>query len=201
MNHTRKSLRSIVVAGLVLALALSACGDDDGGGGSAAVPSEFAPPTAAPDDAQKGGTLKVLANGDVDYMDPGAAYYQFTYMITGAGHRTLVSYDPDDVDQPTPDGAVDQPDISDDGLKITYTIREGMNFAPPVDREITAADYEYAIERAGELIADGWTAHATVDAGTMRPTRVPEWLRDAILSAEAREPSSSPSYCTGTSGS
>jgi len=45
--------------------------------------------------------------------------------------------------------------------------------------------YEYAIERGGELIADGWTAHATVDAATMRPTRVPGWLRDAILSAEA----------------
>ena len=44
--------------------------------------------------------------------------------------------------------------------------------------------YDYAIERGGELIADGWTAHATVDAATMRPTRVPEWLRDAILSAE-----------------
>jgi acyl-CoA thioester hydrolase len=46
--------------------------------------------------------------------------------------------------------------------------------------------YEYAIERAGELIADGWTAHATVAAATMRPTRVPQWLREAIASAEAR---------------
>jgi acyl-CoA thioester hydrolase len=46
--------------------------------------------------------------------------------------------------------------------------------------------YEYAIERAGELIADGWTAHATVDAATMRPTRVPQWLQDAIASAEAQ---------------
>jgi acyl-CoA thioesterase FadM len=44
--------------------------------------------------------------------------------------------------------------------------------------------YEYAIERGGELIADGWTAHATVDAATMRPTRVPGWLRDAIVNAE-----------------
>jgi acyl-CoA thioester hydrolase len=50
--------------------------------------------------------------------------------------------------------------------------------------------YEYAIERDGELLADGWTAHATVDSATMRPTRVPEWLIDAIASAEARESSS-----------
>jgi acyl-CoA thioester hydrolase len=45
--------------------------------------------------------------------------------------------------------------------------------------------YEYAIERAGETIADGWTAHATVDAESFRPTRVPTWLIDAITSAEA----------------
>jgi acyl-CoA thioester hydrolase len=46
--------------------------------------------------------------------------------------------------------------------------------------------YEYAIERDGTLLADGWTAHATVDGVTMRPTRVPDWLREAIVSAEAR---------------
>jgi acyl-CoA thioesterase FadM len=52
--------------------------------------------------------------------------------------------------------------------------------------------YEYAIERNGELIADGWTAHATVDSATMRPTRVPPWLIEAITSAEdAAQPASS----------
>jgi len=51
--------------------------------------------------------------------------------------------------------------------------------------------YEYAIERDGELLADGWTQHATVDAATMRPTRVPEWLIEAITSAEAQASTSS----------
>ena len=45
--------------------------------------------------------------------------------------------------------------------------------------------YEYAIERDGEVIADGWTAHATVDGATMRPTRVPQWLSESIASAES----------------
>jgi acyl-CoA thioester hydrolase len=54
--------------------------------------------------------------------------------------------------------------------------------------------YEYAVERAGVVIADGWTAHATVDGKTLRPTRVPRWLTDAIASAEGagRATSSSP---------
>jgi acyl-CoA thioester hydrolase len=40
--------------------------------------------------------------------------------------------------------------------------------------------FEYAVERDGELIAEGWTAHGTVDAATMRPTRTPAWLVSAI---------------------
>jgi acyl-CoA thioester hydrolase len=40
--------------------------------------------------------------------------------------------------------------------------------------------YEYLVERDGETLADGWTAHATVDAVTFRPTRVPSWLVEAL---------------------
>ena len=45
--------------------------------------------------------------------------------------------------------------------------------------------YEYAIERAGELVADGFTAHAIVDAATHRPTRVPAWFAEAVATAES----------------
>jgi acyl-CoA thioester hydrolase len=46
--------------------------------------------------------------------------------------------------------------------------------------------YEYAIERDGVVIADGWTSHATVDGATLRPTRVPTWLAEEIALAERR---------------
>jgi acyl-CoA thioester hydrolase len=46
--------------------------------------------------------------------------------------------------------------------------------------------FEYAARRGdGELLADGWTAHACVDARTLRPTRVPAFLVDAIAAAES----------------
>jgi acyl-CoA thioester hydrolase len=52
--------------------------------------------------------------------------------------------------------------------------------------------YEYVIVREdGVLLADGWTAHACVDAATFRPTRVPDWLADAIRSAESSSARSS----------
>jgi acyl-CoA thioester hydrolase len=44
--------------------------------------------------------------------------------------------------------------------------------------------FEYVVEREGEALADGWTAHACVDARTHRPTRVPDWLADEIATAE-----------------
>jgi acyl-CoA thioester hydrolase len=40
--------------------------------------------------------------------------------------------------------------------------------------------FEYAVERDGVAIAGGWTAHGTVDAKTLRPTRTPAWLVEAI---------------------
>jgi acyl-CoA thioester hydrolase len=51
--------------------------------------------------------------------------------------------------------------------------------------------FEYAVERAGTVIADGWTGHGTVDSATLRPTRLPAWLTEAIATAEASPPSSS----------
>jgi len=46
--------------------------------------------------------------------------------------------------------------------------------------------YDYVIVRIdGMPIADGWTAHACVDAKTFSPTRVPDWLADAIRTAES----------------
>jgi acyl-CoA thioester hydrolase len=48
--------------------------------------------------------------------------------------------------------------------------------------------FDYLIERLGdgqpEVVADGWTLHAIVDTQTLRPTRVPGWLREAIELAE-----------------
>ena len=51
--------------------------------------------------------------------------------------------------------------------------------------------YEYLLERDGERVADGWTAHATVEAETFRPTRIPAWLVEAISEAESRSSSAS----------
>jgi acyl-CoA thioester hydrolase len=69
-----------------------------------------------------------------------------------------------------------QPARFDDRLRVYTRIGEarGARFR-----------FDYEITRNGELIADGWTSHACVDAKTLKPTRIPQALADAIATAEA----------------
>jgi acyl-CoA thioester hydrolase len=46
--------------------------------------------------------------------------------------------------------------------------------------------FEYALARDDEVVADGWTQHAFVDRETLRPTRFPAWLAEAIAETESR---------------
>ncbi len=50
--------------------------------------------------------------------------------------------------------------------------------------------YEYAVERPNEsgraeLVAEAYTSHATVDAATWRPQRLPQSFVDAVVRAES----------------
>jgi acyl-CoA thioester hydrolase len=48
--------------------------------------------------------------------------------------------------------------------------------------------FEYVVERTSvpsATIAEGWTAHACVDATTLRPTRMPPWLAEGIARVES----------------
>src|SRR5256714_6787317 len=79
-----------------------------------------------------------------------------------------------------------QPAHFDDRLRIHTRIGElrGARFR-----------FDYEVTREGDAIGDGWTAHACVDAQTLRPTRIPTALARAIRAAEADplgEPPGSP---------
>jgi acyl-CoA thioester hydrolase len=51
--------------------------------------------------------------------------------------------------------------------------------------------FDYEVRRGDELIADGWTSHACIDAATFRPTRIPQSLAEAIARAESAASSAS----------
>ena len=57
------------------------------------MPTSTATATIGPE----GGTITVVTAGDVDNIDPGIAYYSFTYEITYATQRPLYAYKPTSV--------------------------------------------------------------------------------------------------------
>jgi acyl-CoA thioester hydrolase len=61
-------------------------------------------------------------------------------------------------------------------------------WARTTDRRGARFRFEYGIERISEpngLLAEGWTAHACIDAESMRPVRIPAWLADTLASLES----------------
>jgi peptide/nickel transport system substrate-binding protein len=161
---SRTLFRALFAAALVaFALAVAACGsdDDEGGGGGGggeqggssggAAIEQLTAGTATENletatEGRRGGELTMLAQADVDNIDPGISYYTVGIGLFSALHRNLYSYQPND-EQPTPDLAEAEPEISEDGQTITVRIREGIRFSEPVGREVTSDDVEYAIER------------------------------------------------------
>ena len=139
----RRSGLTALLAVACVAAVVSGCGSDNNKKSSSG-----SAPTSAPASAKKGGTLTMLASGDVDNkLDPGYSYYQYDFILDNDLHRTLYRYKPNDTNKPSPDLAEGEPQISQDGKTITIKIRKGVKFSPPVNREVTSKDVKYAIER------------------------------------------------------
>jgi peptide/nickel transport system substrate-binding protein len=112
--------------------------------------------TAAGSSPKRGGTITVLSAGDVDHIDPGEAYYSFSYEITYATQRPLLAYKPNSL-KAIPDLAARMPTVSKDGRTVTVQIRHGVRFSPPVNREVTSKDVKYGIERGfATSVANGY---------------------------------------------
>ena len=72
--------------------------------------------------------------------------------------------------------------------------RGGVRFDDELRIHVRATDvrgarfrFEYVVERISDpqgVVADGWTGHACVSADTLRPTRMPTWLAEAIAGVE-----------------
>ena len=142
-----KSLRMLLM-GILAALALFAvaCGDDDEGAGGSADTQEAAPAQDGEPTGKQGGTLKVSGSSDVDYLDPGHTYYTVGYQVAYAIGRPLYGFKPGE-EQPVPDLAESEPEISEDAKSITVKIKPNVKFGPPVNRAVTSKDIKYAFER------------------------------------------------------
>jgi peptide/nickel transport system substrate-binding protein len=132
--------------------------------------------------AQKGGTLRVSLNTDLDYVDPALAYYTVSWSIEYATCSNLMNYP----DAPAPRGsrlvpevAQGSPVISKNGKTYTFTLKKTYRFSNGA--KITAASYAAAINRnlnpkmaspAQPFIEDILGAKAVIDGGATKASGV-----------------------------
>jgi peptide/nickel transport system substrate-binding protein len=100
-----------------------------------------------------GGTLTYEFEefGYTSGFDPSGEYLSSAWgLYSNLLLRTLVNYkhiEGPEGNELVPDLAAEMPEISDDGLTYTFTLRDDVNFGPPVSRPITSKDVEYAFRR------------------------------------------------------
>jgi ABC-type transport system substrate-binding protein len=93
-----------------------------------------------------GGTLVATTSGDPEDLDPAISYGWQDYNLVHNVFNGLLGYKPASTTL-VPDIAAAWPTISQDGLIWTFTLRHGVMFQPPVNREVQAADFKYSWER------------------------------------------------------
>jgi peptide/nickel transport system substrate-binding protein len=175
-----RSIRSVAAIALVavLGLVLAACGSSStsssgssgGSSGKASASGKLEtgeyqnPTTQSLTGGKKGGTLQVLDETDFEHIDPGIAYYSLDYEVVFATQRPLYSNKPNTSTEASPDMAEGQPVISADNKTVTVKLKEGIKFSPPVNREVTAEDVAYAIERGDNPNVANPYIHAYFDS-------------------------------------
>jgi peptide/nickel transport system substrate-binding protein len=121
-------------------------------GALAAAACSIATVPAHAEDAQTGGTLRILGTEEIDHFDPTSGALVTTMNFSRATVRTLISYagSTDETKRITPEGdlATEVPQPTDDGLTYTFKLRQGANWnAPSGPRQITSQDFELGMKR------------------------------------------------------
>lgn len=136
------------LAAAVGALALLGCGQSttsSTGGDSGGTPVN-------------GGTLKAAMGDNPDHLDSGLSYATEGWEILEATGNGLLGFQKTSGAagaKTVPDLATEMPVVSDGGKSYSFTMRRGVKFSPPVNREVLPSDIKFAIERLFRIDSGG----------------------------------------------
>jgi peptide/nickel transport system substrate-binding protein len=149
-TRTRTSLAVASLAALALtAAACSSANKGSNGSGTSLLHSgvQALNPGGTP---KSGGTLNMLGDGDLDYMDYNVSYYTIGGLTQRLWLRGLYSYPavPGKVTSVAPDLATAAPTVSNNGLTYSVTIKTGAQWNTSPARQVTGADAVLGLKRA-----------------------------------------------------
>src|SRR5918999_534953 len=136
--------RALVLLVAVLSMfVVAACGDDDddvgdGGGGGGAV--------------KQGGSITIAQTSQPDYLDPALSYTVNGWEPQWLVYTPPVTYKRAEGIEGTeliPGVAEGPPEVSQDGMTVTLTIRKGLKFSDGTP--VKASDFEHTIKRVLNL--------------------------------------------------
>ena len=151
---------SLVVASLaVLAMTAAACGGSSNNKAGTSAGGSSGGNTSLSNGLQainaggtpvKGGTLNMLGDGDVDWMDYNASYYSIGYLAQRMYLRGLYAYPatPGKTTTVAADLATALPTVSNGGKTYTVTIRSGADWNTTPARQVTGADAVLGLKRS-----------------------------------------------------
>lgn len=96
-------------------------------------------PVPSPDPVDPNGEITTVG-AEPDTIDPQKESFSNEIAQTLMVYEPLLTFDPKTL-QPVPGAARALPLVSDDGLTVTFTLRDGLRYSD--DRPLTAADYVY----------------------------------------------------------
>ena len=154
-TRTRGSLAVACLA--VLAMTVAACGGSSKPSSTSTSSTGLSalqdgiqgvnPGTTAP---KYGGTLNMLGDGDVDWMDYNASYYTIGYLAQRMYLRGLYAYPaiPNQTTTVAPDLATGLPTVTNGGKTVTVTLRTGVYWNTTPKEQVTAADALLGLKRS-----------------------------------------------------
>jgi len=148
----RSTLRTLLglLAVLVLALGVAACGgdDDDEGGGDGGGGEQAA--------VQEGGTAKFNYASFPDYLDPALSYTVAGWQALIPTYTPLLTYKREEGAtgaQLMPGLAEAMPEVTNGGRTYTLRLRDGLKYSDGTD--VKASDFEHTIKRVITLESGG----------------------------------------------
>jgi peptide/nickel transport system substrate-binding protein len=139
MNRATGNLKGLLLM-LAIAVTVAACSGD----------GSPPPEPNMPLKGVKGDTLRIVNVNDVDSLDPAVGYSSASLALMRLYARTLYSWDSnqtgDALGRPVPDLA-DRPPTITNGLTYSFTLRKNVRWADPVNRDVVADDFIFAVER------------------------------------------------------
>jgi peptide/nickel transport system substrate-binding protein len=135
---------------------IAACGgdDDDGGDGDGAQSGE----------ARKGGSITISQTSQPDYLDPALMYTVNAIEPSWLVYTPLVTYAREEGPEGAkliPGLAEELPEISEDGLTYTLTLRQGLKYSD--GSPVKASDFEHSIKRVLNLESGGSAFYLVIE--------------------------------------